>query len=86
MQKLQQYSTIQKIQLISHLMGGHIDLTNTSFFILDEADRMLDMGFYDDIIKIASYLGDNHQTVMFSATMPENIRKLAKTILVCIKK
>ncbi len=68
-------------RLISHLMGGHIDLTNTSFFILDEADRMLDMGFYDDIIKIASYLGDNHQTVMFSATMPENIRKLAKTIL-----
>ena len=68
-------------RLISHLMGGHIDLTNTSFFILDEADRMLDMGFYDDIIKIASYLGENHQTVMFSATMPENIRKLAKTIL-----
>ena len=68
-------------RLISHLQGGHIDLTQTSFFILDEADRMLDMGFYDDIIKIASYLGPQHQTVMFSATMPENIRRLARTIL-----
>lgn len=68
-------------RLISHLQGGHIDLKQTSFFILDEADRMLDMGFYDDIIKIASYLGPEHQTIMFSATMPENIRKLARTIL-----
>lgn len=68
-------------RLISHLNGGHIDLKRTSFFILDEADRMLDMGFYDDIIKIASYLGDNHQTIMFSATMPDNIQKLAKTLL-----
>ncbi|MBQ9640572.1 MAG: DEAD/DEAH box helicase [Bacteroidaceae bacterium] len=68
-------------RLISHLQGGHIDLTQTSFFILDEADRMLDMGFYDDIIKIASYLGENRQTIMFSATMPENIRKLARNIL-----
>ena len=68
-------------RLISHLQGGHINLKQTSFFILDEADRMLDMGFYDDIIKIASYLGPEHQTIMFSATMPENIRKLARTIL-----
>ena len=68
-------------RLISHLQGGHIDLTQTSFFILDEADRMLDKGFYDDIIKIASYLGENRQTIMFSATMPENIRKLARNIL-----
>ena len=68
-------------RLISHLQGGHIDLTQTSFFILDEADRMLDMGFYDDIIKIASYLSEDRQTIMFSATMPENIRKLARSIL-----
>ncbi len=68
-------------RLISHLAGGHIDLKRTSFFILDEADRMLDMGFYDDIIKIASYMSTERQTIMFSATMPENIRRLAKNIL-----
>lgn len=68
-------------RLISHLAGGHISLKETSFFILDEADRMLDMGFYDDIVKIASYMSEERQTIMFSATMPENIRKLAKNIL-----
>lgn len=68
-------------RLISHLAGGHINLKRTSFFILDEADRMLDMGFYDDIIKIASYMSSDRQTIMFSATMPENIRRLAKNIL-----
>lgn len=68
-------------RLISHLNGGHIDLKKVSFFILDEADRMLDMGFYDDIMKIASYLSEDRQTIMFSATMPENIQKLANNIL-----
>ena len=68
-------------RLISHLNGGHIDLKKVSFFILDEADRMLDMGFYDDIMKIASYLSDKRQTIMFSATMPDNIQKLAQNIL-----
>lgn len=68
-------------RLISHLNGGHIDLTRTTFFILDEADRMLDMGFYDDIIKISKYLGPNHQTILFSATMPAEIQKLARNIL-----
>lgn len=68
-------------RLISHLAGGHIDLSKLTFFILDEADRMLDMGFYDDIMKIVSYLPENRQTIMFSATMPANIQKLAKTIL-----
>ena len=68
-------------RLISHLNGGHIDLKKTSFFILDEADRMLDMGFYDDIMKIASYLGPDHQTILFSATMPAEIQKLASNIL-----
>ena len=68
-------------RLISHLNGGHIDLKKVSFFILDEADRMLDMGFYDDIMKIASYLSADRQTIMFSATMPDNIQKLAQNIL-----
>lgn len=68
-------------RLISHLNGGHIDLSRTTFFILDEADRMLDMGFYDDIMKIARHLGPNHQTVLFSATMPTEIQKLASNIL-----
>ena len=68
-------------RLISHLNGGHIDLKKTSFFILDEADRMLDMGFYDDIMKIASFLSEDRQTIMFSATMPDNIQKLAHNIL-----
>lgn len=68
-------------RLISHLNGGHIDLTRTSFFILDEADRMLDMGFFDDIMKIVGHLGNNHQTILFSATMPSEIQKLANSIL-----
>ena len=68
-------------RLISHLNGGHIDLKKLSFFILDEADRMLDMGFYDDIMKITSYLSEERQTIMFSATMPENIQRLAQNIL-----
>ena len=68
-------------RLISHLNGGHIDLKKVSFFILDEADRMLDMGFYDDIMKIASFLSEKRQPIMFSATMPDNIQKLAQNIL-----
>lgn len=68
-------------RLISHLNSGHIDFKKTSFFILDEADRMLDMGFYDDIMKIVGYLSEERQTIMFSATMPENIQKLANNIL-----
>lgn len=68
-------------RLLSHLAGGHIDLKRTSFFILDEADRMLDMGFYDDIMKIASYMSSERQTILFSATMPTEIQKLAKNIL-----
>lgn len=68
-------------RLISHLTTGHVDLSRVSFFILDEADRMLDMGFYDDILKIVSYLPKERQTIMFSATMPDNIQTLAKTIL-----
>lgn len=68
-------------RLLSHLAGGHIDLKQVSFFILDEADRMLDMGFYDDIMKIVSYMSPERQTILFSATMPNEIQKLANNIL-----
>lgn len=68
-------------RLISHLSLGNLDLSRVSFFILDEADRMLDMGFCDDIMTIAKQLPENHQTIMFSATMPNEIIKLAKSIL-----
>ena len=68
-------------RLISHLSLGNIDLSRVSFFVLDEADRMLDMGFLEDIMQIVSYLPTDRQTIMFSATMPEKIRQLAQTIL-----
>lgn len=68
-------------RLISHLSLGYVDLSRVSFFILDEADRMLDMGFYDDIIQIVRHLPKERQTIMFSATMPEKIRQLADNIL-----
>ena len=68
-------------RLISHINLGNVDLSKVSFFILDEADRMLDMGFYNDIMTIAKQLPAERQTMLFSATMPEEIRKLAKNIL-----
>lgn len=68
-------------RLISHISLGNVDLSKVSFFILDEADRMLDMGFSDDIKTIASKLSKTCQTIMFSATMPEKIEELAKTLL-----
>ncbi len=68
-------------RLISHLSLGNIDLSRVSFFILDEADRMLDMGFCDDILQIARYLPKKRQTIMFSATMPDKIRQLAHNLL-----
>jgi superfamily II DNA/RNA helicase len=68
-------------RLISHLSLGNIDLSRVSFFILDEADRMLDMGFCDDILLIAKTLPQEHQTIMFSATMPGDILSLAHNIL-----
>ena len=58
-----------------------MDLSKVSFFVLDEADRMLDMGFSDDIMQIVEYLPKERQTIMFSATMPRKIQDLARTIL-----
>lgn len=68
-------------RLLSHLKLGTVDLSQVSYFVLDEADRMLDMGFYDDIMQVYKQLPSTCQTIMFSATMPPKIRTLAKTIL-----
>jgi len=68
-------------KLISHLNMGYVKFDNLRYLILDEADRMLDMGFFDDIQKIITYLPKKRQTLMFSATMPPKIRMLAKKVL-----
>ncbi|MDE6649345.1 MAG: DEAD/DEAH box helicase [Muribaculaceae bacterium] len=68
-------------RLLAHLSMGYVDLSKVSFFILDEADRMLDMGFYDDIMQIVSRLPKERQTLLFSATMPPKIQQLANSIL-----
>jgi len=68
-------------RLITHINLGNVDLSKVSFFILDEADRMLDMGFSEDIMTIAKKLPKSCQTIMFSATMPTKIEELAKTLL-----
>lgn len=68
-------------RLISHMQMGNLDLSRLSFFILDEADRMLDMGFADDIMNIAKNIPQTCQTIMFSATMPPKIEELANSLL-----
>ncbi len=68
-------------RLISHLNMGYVKFDGIKHLILDEADRMLDIGFYDDIIKIINYLPKKRQTLMFSATMPPKIRQMASKIL-----
>jgi len=68
-------------RLLAHLQMGYVDLSRVSYFILDEADRMLDMGFYDDIMQIVKHLPKDRQTLMFSPTMPPKIQQLAKAIL-----
>ena len=68
-------------RLLSHLTMGNVNLSEVAFFVLDEADRMLDMGFFDDIMKIVSKLPEKRQTLMFSATMPSKIKQLANKIL-----
>jgi ATP-dependent RNA helicase RhlE len=68
-------------RLIALLQAGDIDFKHLQHLILDEADRMLDMGFFDDIMRIIKYLPTERQTILFSATMPPKMRTLAKTIL-----
>jgi len=68
-------------KLISHLNLGYVKFDKLRYLILDEADRMLDIGFYDDIMRILSYIPEDRQTLMFSATMPPKIRELASKIL-----
>ncbi len=68
-------------KLLSHLKLGYVNFTGLKHLILDEADRMLDMGFIDDIRAIISYLPEKRQTLMFCATLPNSIRQLARKIL-----
>lgn len=68
-------------RLLAHLNMGYVDLSKVSFFILDEADRMLDMGFFDDIMQIIGHLPKERQTLLFSATMPPKIQQMASQIL-----
>ena len=68
-------------RLIAHLKFNYFNTEDIDFLILDEADRMLDMGFYDDIIKIVNRLPQKKQTLLFSATMPKSIREMAKKIM-----
>lgn len=69
-------------KLIAHLRMGYVKFDSIRHLVLDEADRMLDMGFYEDIRRIISYLPEKRQTLMFSATMPPKIRELARQVLV----
>jgi ATP-dependent RNA helicase RhlE len=68
-------------RLIAHLASGAVNFNHLRHLVLDEADRMLDMGFYEDLIKIISFLPKQRQTLLFSATMPPKIRTLANSIL-----
>lgn len=68
-------------RLVDLMDQGAAHLSSVEVLVLDEADRMLDMGFSEDIMKIVSYMPKERQTIMFSATLPPKIRELAKTIL-----
>jgi superfamily II DNA/RNA helicase len=68
-------------RLLSHIQHSDIDLSGVDYFVLDEADRMLDMGFFEDIMQIVEKLPKVRQTLLFSATMPPKIRQLAKSVL-----
>lgn len=68
-------------RLITHLQLGTLDLSRTTHLVLDEADRMLDMGFSEDILKIVAEMPRERQTILFSATMPQKITALANSIM-----
>ena len=68
-------------RMIAHLNNNYVKISEIKYLILDEADRMLDMGFYDDIMKIISFLPVKRQNLLFAATMPKEIRELAKKVL-----
>lgn len=68
-------------RVITHLNMGNVNMKSLKYFILDEADRMLDMGFYTDIMKIISFLPEKRQNLLFSATMPPKIKELARKVL-----
>ena len=68
-------------RLLSHLNMGYVKFNQLDFLILDEADKMLDMGFYEDILRIIRFLPEKKQVLLFSATMPPRMRELARKIL-----
>jgi superfamily II DNA/RNA helicase len=68
-------------RMLAHLNLGYVDFTRIRYLVLDEADRMLDMGFRDDIMRILSHIPRERQTLLFSATIPGDIRDLAREVL-----
>lgn len=68
-------------KMMAHIKMGYVKLNQLKYLVLDEADRMLDMGFFDDIMFIIKHLPEKRQNLLFSATMPPKIRQLARTIL-----
>ena len=68
-------------RILKHLQKGSLKLDHLSTLVLDEADRMLDMGFNEDIMRIVGYTPDNRQTLLFSATYPDGIKNISKAVL-----